>query len=68
MADASRPSSPQSCLHSKRKYIPEEKSKDKLPAYYYFSELSIDYYLKMGDISCAIFFINKRTSSKSICD
>ena len=49
------PSSPPSCLESKNKALPKEKSDDELPACigddYYLSPFVIDEYLKRGDVS-----------------
>ena len=42
LIDTSRPSIPPSCVRSKRKYVPEEKSNDKLPADSSFSKFIID--------------------------
>ena len=68
LTDTPRPSSSPSCFLSKRKYVHEEKPKDKLPADSFFSLFIIDDDLNMGDNSCGDCSTNNQTLSQQDFD
>ena len=52
----------------KEKLSIKEKSKDKLPAYYSFTPLVINYDLHMYENSCGCCYKNNHTLSQNYCD
>ena len=68
LTDTSIPPIPLSCVYYKRKYVHEEKLKEKWPADSYFSTLIVNDDLSMGDKSCGNYSMNKHTTFHQYCD
>ena len=68
LTDTSRPPIPPSYVYSKRKYVHEEKLKEKWPADSYFSTLIVNDDLSIGDKSCGNYSMNKQTTFHQYCD